>query len=332
MHRKLYYLIPAFLLLAGSLYSFEQPRDFPDASDQENAPKRKQPGWFDMSPNKPSAADQLAYASELREQGRQRKAIRESNRLVLFWPHAEEAPAAQYMQALILEERGKLHAAFREFQYLVDFYAGKFDYNNVLEHQLQLANTVRTTKTGAFLFFSGFSSPERSIELYEQIVKNAPAWPRAPEAQFNIGLVHEELNDFDEAVLAYDTLLHRYPDSVQASDGSFHRAICVYRMAVKYPRDERRTMDAMVALSGFVAAHPRHPQAESARQYREDLLLGLGEKYFDQAVFYDKIARKPSAAIIAYRDFVRRFPSSSRVQEAQSRIEELKTETERNKK
>lgn len=329
MHRTASYFIVVYMLLAGSLYSFEQPHDFPDPVKKDSTPERKEPGWLTLYPSKSSSIEQLAYVKSLYEQGNLRKAGRESNRLVLFWPHSEEAPSAQYMQALILEERGQLHKAFQEFQYLVDFYAGRFDYNDVMDHQLRLANTVRTTRTGSFLFFPGFASPERSIDLYEKVVKNAPAWSRAPEAQFNIGMVHEELGDFDEAILAYDTLLHRYPDSPQAPDGSFHRSFCVYRMAVKYPRDEQRAMEAMVALSGFVASHPRHPKADSARDYREELLQKLGEKYFDQAIFYDKIARKPNAAIIAYQDFVRRFPSSSRVQEAKDRIEELQKEMER---
>jgi hypothetical protein len=50
--------------------------------------------------------------------------------------------------------------------------------------------------------------------------------------------------------------------------------------------------------------------------------------YYERAVFYDEAARKPEAAIIAYRDFISLFPSSERRKTAEERIKALQQQRE----
>ena len=48
--------------------------------------------------------------------------------------------------------------------------------------------------------------------------------------------------------------------------------------------------------------------------------------YYQRAQFYDKRAKRPKAALIAYQDLIRNFPFSDKAAEVNKRIEELKAQ------
>jgi outer membrane protein assembly factor BamD (BamD/ComL family) len=45
---------------------------------------------------------------------------------------------------------------------------------------------------------------------------------------------------------------------------------------------------------------------------------------YARAQFYDKLSRRPEAALLAYEDFVKNFPSSELAAIAQQRIDQLR--------
>jgi outer membrane protein assembly factor BamD (BamD/ComL family) len=49
--------------------------------------------------------------------------------------------------------------------------------------------------------------------------------------------------------------------------------------------------------------------------------------HFDRAVFYDRTANKPQAALIAYEEFLKRYPDSPMAAAAAARVETLKGTT-----
>lgn len=289
----------------------------------EDVQMRKEPGFF-RRPEKNSAGEQLEYAAGLRAKGRTRKAAKEYRALVHQWHDSPEAAAAQQAYAELLMQQGKYTKAFDEFQYLIDFFAGEFDYDEVLDRQFKIANTVMTRRRCRMFFLPGFTSPERALPLFEQIVKNAPDWRETPRAQFNIGLIKETaLNDFAGAVEAYAVVTTCYSDSEYAAGAAFRRAYCMYMISNKTPRDEAGCRRAFAAISGFLRDYHGDPNEKKAIAYREELRKRLEKLYYDIAVFYDKKADRPEAAVIAYSDFIRKFPSSSLAVEAEQRMKEL---------
>jgi tetratricopeptide (TPR) repeat protein len=281
-------------------------------------------GWFIFGRTaKPTPAEQWAYAESLEEAGRVGAAAKQYYRLVARWPQAPEAGPAQYRYARWVDGRGKLLRAFDEYQRLFDRFTGQFPYDEVLGRQFQIAQSLMQKKKGRFLFIPGFAAPERAIPLFEKIIANGPGWEKAPEAQFLIGRAHELGKEYEEAIAAYLTAQNRYPDSALAEESGFHAALCYYRLALENPTDEQLQENAWAALSVFVSRYPasdRRPQAESHRNELYDHRAGLA---YLRAYFYDRIARRPEAALICYRAFLRQFPSSERAAEAIDRVQVL---------
>ena len=61
----------------------------------------------------------------------------------------------------------------------------------------------------------------------------------------------------------------------------------------------------------------------------KDSLMTL---YFERASYYDNIARRPQSALIAYTDFITRFPAAKQAALVNDRIDTLKAQLDKAKK
>jgi outer membrane protein assembly factor BamD (BamD/ComL family) len=301
-------------------------------SGKEAAPKarvKRGTPWL-LHPQKASAAAQNQYARGLYDQGRLRKAAKAYLALVYAWPDSAEAADAQLAYAQILEKRGDYTKAFDEYQYLIDHYAGHFDYLFIVERQFMIANYMMTARRGKVLFLPGFAAPERALPMLEKILENAPSWEKAAHAQFNIGLIHEQSDrDLELAVAAYELVQNRYGSSEFAAPAAFRAGQCLYRLYLKHPNDEGACNAARMALIQFIRAYPEDDSAPAARAGLRDLDARQATLALDRARYYDRILKRPAAALIAYTDCAQRFPATDQARQARARMEELKKATDK---
>lgn len=325
--RKLFYILQAVLCAIALFLPAVRAQEMEFKAELEGLPEKKRPGIFHR-PAKDSPASQLEYANRLLDTGKPRKAMKQYCALVHEWHDSPEAVTAQMACAELLEERRSYFRAFDEFQYLIDNYTGRFPYEQAIEHQFRIAHYLMTAKRCKFFIFPGFSAPERSLPLFEKIVQNAPDWDRTHQAQFFIGLIHEQIRQYGPAIKAYETVQYRYPDSYSAAESSFRRAYCLYITANTRPRDEAGCRNAVSALARFLRDYPGNENADIAQKYLYKLKKRLAAMHYERAVFYDRIAKRPQAALITYSDFIKKFPSSDMAAQANKRIEALKMELE----
>ena len=314
------------LSLLPGILAWAQEEPF-EAPPHVSEPERKRPGVFHR-PAKDTPAEQLAYAARLHVEGKLKRAAKQYLAVVHEWHDTPEAVRAQLAYAEILLAREYIEKAFQELQYLMDHYAGQFAHDRVLKHQLAIAHLVRTKRRGKFLFYRGFTAPERALPLLARIVDNAPNWEQAPEAQYYCGKIREDLREYSLAADAYETLLNRYPQSDYALQASHHNAVCLWALSNRAPRDEQRCRAAIGTLAGFIRSHPDAEQAEDAKQKLEEMNERFAGLVYERAAFYDRSARRPKSALIAYREFVKRFTLSSRAAAARERIKALEQQQE----
>jgi len=277
----------------------------------ESQPDKKEPRLF-RRPKQASPAEQFEYAQSLDVSGKHRKARRQYRALVHQWHDSPEAAKAQRRYAELLLENSDHEKAFDEFQYLVEYFAGEFPLEPILEEQYRIANYVRTHRPKRFFFLRGSASPKRSLPLYELIVRNGPNWDRSREAQFYVGVIHENEKEYELAIAAYETLSLKYSLSAFVASARFRRGHCLYKLSQRSPRDEERCEKALTALLHFELDYPQDPNAPEAAAYAAEMKERLSRFYFDRADFYDRIANRPRSAIIEYNDFIRHFPTSEK--------------------
>ena len=292
--------------------------------DDAFAIDRKEPGFFTRSPGEKTPEAQLERARNFERADRFERARMAYNSLVRHWHSAPEALEAQIKVAEMVGLQGNHELAFKEYQYLFKHFAGRFDFNDILQRQYQIANALATRKK-TFLGIPVQSHEEDRLR-YEQIAVNAPNGPLAPEALLKAAAYHELDNEFIGAADAYARLRIRHPASPQAAAAAYAEARCRYSQALKQPKDDALTRHAIAAIDAILLQFPRLPERDELAGWRAELRTKREEDALRSAQFYDHRSRQPRAALTAYRQFLQDHPASPRVDEVRGRVRQLEAQ------
>ncbi len=314
-HALLYGGLALFLLLPAT---GEASRPF----HEEERPKTH---WFRLfRPRMSDPSSQLGYADGLWDRGRKKGARRQYRALVRYWPSAPEAGHAQYAYARALEYRGQKTRALDEYETLMTRYTGMFPHTEVLQRIYDMGETAMERRRGRFLIFPGFHAPERGVPFFEAVVEHGPQWERAPEAQLNIARIKENIDRPEEAVFAYDRVEIRYPRSPFVEEAALGKARTLYQIARDYPNDIDSAETALYTLGMFVRNYPNSEHVEEAREHMRTLYRDLARLNYQKARYYDRIARRPRAAVTTYERFLEEYPDSEWSDYARQRLEVLR--------
>jgi len=335
--RYIVQLLLLVLLIPTCMASYDTmpapPPSTPYSQSKEDDKPRVKRGihWY-RKPQCGTAQQQLQFAFKFYNDGRYRKAANAYQALVYAWPDSPEAPQAQLALAKVQEIRELFAKAFDEYQYLFEYYPGQFDYHEILGRQFKIANYMMKTPKAAFLFFPGFQAPERALPMYEKIIKNAPTGSMAATAQLNIGIIHELNEEEEDAVTAYEIMQNRYNDANLAAQASFREAHCLVKLQNERPNDEDACNAARAALVQYITTYPGHENVDQARGFLKTLNEQQAQRAYDLAKYYQTIAHRPKAAIIAYEDFLRKYPGTPLATNAKEQIALLNKEIKTNEK
>ena len=289
-------------------------------TDPYEKPDRKEPSMWHR-PRAHTPEEQLARAQQLEQDHHLSRAISANDALVHKWHNASQAVLAQQNMARLLEADGQYEDAFLEYQYLITYFAGQFAFLDVLDHQYRCANALCATD-GKFLGISTRSASDVR-RMFERLLINGPNWTKAPDVAMRIAELHETENELPEASAAYEQVQNRFPNTTAAHDAAFRAATCRSQFSLAHPRDGQSRNDAVAALNAFIKKYPNDPLNPSLRSYLKDLEKQTVDAAYAQAVFYDRNRHDRAGAIVAYRDFQRRFPDAPQAKEAAARLQIL---------
>jgi len=295
-------------------------KDVDDESPHYELPDRKEPSMW-HSPSGATSAEQLALARRYEEAGRISRAINAYDDLVHKWHNAPEAVLSQCSVARLVEADGDYSRAFDEYQYLISYFPGQFDYFAALDRQYRCANLLRTANR-RFLGIK-MATTETVRLMYERILLNGPHWEKAPEIALLIGALHEEEKEYSDAALCYERMANLYPGTDKARDGAYRAALCRYGFTHEHPRDEHARHLAITAVVSFLNNFPLDPRCEELKVYQSEITGQEEDASYAQAYFYDNNRSDRQAAIVAYQDFLRRYPNSPHAKTAAARLAKL---------
>jgi outer membrane protein assembly factor BamD len=285
-------------------------------------------GWSDESGSDVSASssrDQLEMAHKLEAQGERDAALKAYKGLLRRWPLSFFAPEAQYRVGKILEDEGDFYTAFQAFQKMVSKYPSSDYFEQALNEQYRIANLYLAGEPQRIWKIPVGPSMERTIEMYDRIIKNAPYGTYAPQCQFDIGLARENQRKYTDAVDAYQKVLDNYPASSVASNAQYQIGYAWMRSSETGDYDLGAAKKAIDAFQDYLV---RYPDSDKAVQAQENIVK-LGQKQtqgaFDIAKFYESShPPQPRAAFIYYNEVVREDPNSAQAQIAKKRIQQLR--------
>jgi outer membrane protein assembly factor BamD len=283
-------------------------------------------GWSDESGSDVSASssrDQLELAHKLEAQGERDNALKAYKGLLRRWPLSFFAPEAQYRVGKILEDEASFKEAFDAFQKMVTKYPSSEFFPQALNEQYRIANLFLAGEPQRIWKIPIGPSMDRTIEMYQRIIKNAPYGDYAPQCQFNIGLAKEKQRKYTDAVDAYQTVLDNYPTSSVAANAQYQIGYAWMRSSISGDYDISAAKKATDAFQDYLVRYPNSDKAVQA----QDNIKKLGQRQtqgaFDVAKFYET-QHDSRAAFIYYNEVVREDPNSEQAQIAKKRIQELR--------
>jgi len=195
-------------------------------------------------------------AHKLEAQGQRDAALKAYKGLLRRWPLSFFAPEAQYRAGKILEDEANFYDAFQAFQKMVTKYPSSDYFEQALDEQFRIANLYRAGEPQRIWKIPVGPSMDRTIEMYDRIIKNAPYGTYAPESQFDIGLCREQQRKYTDAVDAYQTVLDKYPTSSVAANAQYQIGYAWMKSCQLGDYDMGAAKKAVDAFQDYLVRYP----------------------------------------------------------------------------
>jgi outer membrane protein assembly factor BamD (BamD/ComL family) len=277
------------------------------------------------------AKDQLDVAQEAFDKKDYDTASKAAQWLVKNWPRSDYAPQGEYLLARCREESKYDELAFKNYQALLEKYPKAANYEEVLRRQFEICNRfLDGERFKIFGVIPGFSSMDKTVAMYEKVIKNGPYSDIAPQAQLNIGAAREKqtgfLNDQDpwvQAARAYELAADRYHDRPKlAAEAEFREGRAYQKQARTAEYDQATAGKAIDTFTDFIATYPDDPRVKEAENAIASLKREQARGSFETAKFYERI-KEWKGAIMYYSDAVSKSPDSPYKDVALQRIAAL---------
>ncbi len=251
------------------------------------------------------------------------------------WPFSDPyAQEAQYLLARCYEQRGQNEKAFKAYQKLIVEYPKLTNYNEIVERQFMIANRFLAGewfKIWDIIPF--FPSMDKTIKLYEQIIKNGPYSDVAPPAQLNIASAYEKgkvlgvtVPKYPEAAKAYERAADRYADQKWGTEALYKAGVTYTKQAKRAEYDQSIAAQAITTFTDFKTLHPEDPRVGETDKIIESLKTEQARGSFDIARYYEKKHRWQGAKIY-YNDVLQKDPQSKFAELARLRIDAINKRT-----
>ncbi|MGE5279925.1 MAG: outer membrane protein assembly factor BamD [Deltaproteobacteria bacterium] len=272
---------------------------------------------------KESPQEQLAFAQSYYKAEDYESAMREFKKLLKYYPDAVEAPEAQFHVGLCLEEMGKYYEAYQAFQKVIAKYPFSARTQDILEREYIVAQKLLDYRTS----FVGIdmTGENAAVEVFRQIIENAPYGKYAAASQYKIGLVNKAKGFFEDATKEFQKVVDNYPESEWAEPAKFQIALCADRSSLDAAYDQTLTEEAKEKFREFITKHPDAELSQQATERIGALRDKEAESQYLVGQFYEK-QRAFKSARIYYNHVIQAYPKSPWAVKALERIQTLERE------
>lgn len=267
---------------------------------------------------KPTPKEQFDFAKGLYELKNYEEAKREFKKLLKNYAKSFEASESQYYLGLIEEAQGNLYEAYQAYQKVIEKYPFSERINEIIEREYKIGEAFMSGEKRKAM---GVTLPVENpaIEIFSKVIENSTYGPKAPAAQYKLGLVLKGLLRYYEAEEAFNKVIAQYPNSEWVEPAKFQIASCRAAVSRGPDYDQWAAKEAKEKFEEFVREHPDAVLSRDAQKNIEQLREKEAEADFNTARFYEK-QKADEAAKIYYDELINNYPESIWAIKAQERL------------
>lgn len=270
-----------------------------------------------------TSQQQLEKGERYEKEGKLEEAADTYRALVKSWPLSPNAPEGQFRHAVLLFKLYDFQHSFKEFQNCMEKYPDSEHFDEMLKYQYDIACLFLLGERQKVWKIPTLPSMEKTVEMFQKIIKNGPYSNVAPMCQLKIGFAREKQHQWIEAVKAYQELIRRYPKSDLADDAQFQIGYAHMMASRAADYDQTATNHAITGFQDYITKFPKSEKIEQAKENIQQLKQEQARGLMTIAEFYDR-EKKYDAALVYYNSIVQKFPEIEMATRASIRADQIK--------
>jgi len=243
--------------------------------------------------------------------------------LVKTWPLSPNAPEAQFRFAVMLYKLFDFQGSFKEFQKCLEKYPDTKHFDEILKYQYDISCLFLAGERQKVWKIPTLPSMDKTVEMFEQVIKNGPYSNVAAMSQLKIGFAREKQHHWTDAVKAYQEVIRRHPKSDLADDAQFQIGYANMLASREADYDQTAADRAIVGFQDYITKYPKSEKISQARENIDRLKLEQARGLMTIAEFYDR-EKNYNAALIYYNNVLQKFHGADIAKRASARADEIK--------
>ncbi len=284
-------------------------------------------GWVRESSGEALAASdakaQLQLARKLEGEENWPDALEAYKALVRRWSLSSGAGEAQFKIGYMNEKLGEFWGAYKAYDRVIKKYPGSQFFDLAIERKFSIGKLYLHGEPQRLWKIPVLPSMDKTAEIFESVINDAPYGPYAAPSYFHIGLARQKQKNWQASINAYNMILDKYPASNLADDAQYQIGYAWYQASSDPEYDQSAAQKSIEAFEDYIVRFPKSEKVAQAKDYIELMSAKQVRGSLNIAKFYET-QNNPKAAYIYYNEVVQKSPDSKEAQEAKKRLQALR--------
>jgi outer membrane protein assembly factor BamD len=263
--------------------------------------------------------EQLDQGKKLQAKKDYGEALVAYRRVILRWPTSSAAQDARFGIAESLSALGYYYKAYKTYQELIEKNPNSPYFDTAIQREFEIANLFLGGERHKVWGLKIFPALDKSIEIFEKIVKTGPYSKVGPEAQFRLGLAYEKQSEYVTGVHAFEKMLELYPQHLLAEEAQFQIGWAYRQEAKRAEYDQTSANQSISAFNDFAIRYPNSDKIATVEKLLAAVKQEQSEGLFRIGEFYEK-KKAYRAALIYYNEVIGQAPKSDWANQAEKKV------------
>ncbi len=218
---------------------------------------------------------------------------------------------------------------YREYQCLHKMfvcYPASIDFRTIIQREYEIGSDFyRGHRDPALTWMPWIEDDDRAVEIFEQLLKDAPFASFAPELRLRLAHRYIEDKKIEEAVKMFRTVSALHPNTKEARFADFEIANIYLQKSRRGDGDGRNGMKAVENLRELKKKYPNDPESEWIRQSLDEADQSAAKRLYGLAKFYRRMDNNEASARYL-NELLRQYPDTSYAPDSETMLADMDEE------